>query len=320
MSVSRIFKALALISALIIPGTSGAKAFTFAAIGDVPYGPHEEFAVMIEAINHQTPAFTIHVGDIKSGSTVCSDETFIQVRQLFERFERPLIYTPGDNEWTDCHRISNGRYDPLERLEKIRQLFFSSAESLGKQRLTLQVQSAQKSFATFSENRRWSQGKVRFATLHLVGSNNNLQPGLPSTIEFAAREDASIAWLRETFTEAKASKDAAVVLAMQADTFFGEPKQGSGFVRWNAALAEEVAAWGKPVLLIQGDTHQYLKDRPLKDASGKPLTQLLRVVVPGERGADAVLIDVDTSDLTQPFRFRLMRTATRPGFCGSYRL
>lgn len=312
MSVSRIFSALALTSALIIPGTSGAKAFTFAAIGDVPYGPHEEFAVLIEAINYQTPAFTIHVGDIKSGSTVCSDETFVQVHQLFEQFAQPLIYTPGDNEWTDCHRISNGRYDPLERLEKIRQLFFSSSESLGKQRLTLQMQSTQKSFASFPENRRWSQGKVRFATLHLVGSNNNLQPGLPSTVEFAAREDANIAWLRDTFAEAKASKDEAVVLAMQADTFFGEPKKGSGFVRWNAALAEEVAAWGKPVLLIQGDTHQYLTDRPLNDASGKPLSQLVRVVVPGERGADAVLIDVDTSDLTQPFRFRLMRTATRP--------
>jgi hypothetical protein len=99
---------------------------------------------------------------------------------------------------------------------------------------------------------------------------------------------------------------------MQADTFFGEPRKGSGFVRWNAALAEEVAALGKPVLLIQGDTHQYLTDRPLKDAQGKPLTQLLRVVVPGDYRADAVLIDVDTSDTTQPFRFRLMRAGTKP--------
>lgn len=312
MPVPRLLSALTLSSALIFPCAGFAQSFTFAAIGDVPYGPHEEFAGLIAEINRQIPAFTIHVGDIKSGGTVCSDETFVQVRRLFEQFDRALIYTPGDNEWTDCHRISNGRYDPLERLEKIRQLFFSSSESLGKQRLTLQIQSAQKSFANYPENRRWSQGKVRFATLHLVGSNNNLQPGLPSTVEFAEREHANIAWLRETFAEAKANKDGAVILAMQADTFFGEPRKGSGFVRWNAALAEEVAAWGKPVLLIQGDTHQYLTDRPLKDASGKPLSQLMRVVVPGERGADAVLIDVDTSDTTQPFRFRLMRAAAKP--------
>ncbi len=312
MSVCRFVRALVGASGLSLVIGAHAQAFTFAAIGDVPYGPHEDFAALIHQLNRQSPAFTIHVGDIKSGSTVCSDETFIQVRQLFEQFDRALIYTPGDNEWTDCHRISNGQYDPLERLAKIRQLFFSSPDSLGKQRLTLQVQSAQKSFASFPENRRWSHGGVRFATLHLVGSNNNLQPGLPSTVEFPDREHANIAWLRETFAEAKANKDAAIVFAMQADTFFGEPKKGSGFVRWNAALVEEVTGWGKPVLLIQGDTHQYLTDRPLKDASGKPLSQLIRVVVPGERSADAVLIDVDISDTAQPFRFRLMRASTKP--------
>ncbi len=308
MLASRTFSALALTSALIFPVLGFAQSFTFAAIGDVPYGPHEEFAALVDKINAQSLAFTIHVGDIKSGSTVCSDETFLSVRQLFDRFNRALVYTPGDNEWTDCHRLNNGRYDPLERLEKIRQLFFASNESLGKQRLSLQTQSSQKSFTSYVENRRWSQGKVRFATLHLVGSNNNLQPGLPSSSEFAAREHANIAWLRETFAEARANMDVAIVLAMQADTFFGEPRKGSGFVRWNVALAEEVAAWGKPVLLIQGDTHQYLIDNPLKDASGKPLRQLVRVVVPGEREADAVLIDVDTTDAVTPFRFKLLRT------------
>ncbi len=308
MLASRTFSVLALTSALIFPVSGFAQSFTFAAIGDVPYGPHEEFAALVDKINTQSLAFTIHVGDIKSGSTVCSDETFLSVRRLFDRFNRALVYTPGDNEWTDCHRLNNGRYDPLERLEKIRQLFFASNESLGKQRLSLQTQSSQKSFTSYVENRRWSQGKVRFATLHLVGSNNNLQPGLPSSSEFAAREHANIAWLRETFAEARANMDVAIVLAMQADTFFGEPRKGSGFVRWNVALAEEVAAWGKPVLLIQGDTHQYLIDNPLKDASGKPLRQLVRVVVPGEREADAVLIDVDTTDAVTPFRFKLLRT------------
>ena len=312
MPASRIFSALALTSALIFPVSGFAQSFTFAAIGDVPYGPHEEFAALIDKINTRSLAFTIHVGDIKSGSTVCSDETFLSVRQLFDQFDHALIYTPGDNEWTDCHRVNNGRYDPLERLEKIRQMFFASNESLGKQRRSVQAQSSQNSFTSFVENRRWSQGKVRFATLHLVGSNNNLQPGLPSSSEFAAREHANIAWLKETFAEAKANMDSAVVLAMQADTFFGEPRKGSGFVRWNAALAQEVAAWGKPVLLIQGDTHQYLIDNPLKDASGKPLRQLVRVVVPGEREADAVLIEVDTADTVTPFQFKLLRAEKQP--------
>lgn len=312
MRATRFVIASVLSVALSAAGITHAQSFSFAAIGDVPYGPHEEFAALIGQLNQASPAFTIHVGDIKSGSTVCSDETFVRVRQLFDQFDRPLIYTPGDNEWTDCHRVSNGRYDPLERLAKIRQLFFATSQSLGKQRISLQTQSMQSSYAAFTENRRWSRDKVRFATLHLVGSNNNLQPELPSSSEFAAREQANIAWLRETFAEAKSKGDIAVVLAMQADTFFGEPRQGSGFTRWTAALAEEVAAWNKPVLLIQGDTHQYLTDRPLKDASGKPLAQLLRVVVPGEREADAVMIEVDTANASQPFRLKRLGASAKP--------
>ncbi len=35
-----------------------------------------------------------------------------------------LVYTPGDNEWTDCHRSNNGKYDPLERLAALRNGFF----------------------------------------------------------------------------------------------------------------------------------------------------------------------------------------------------
>ena len=102
---------------------ASAQSFSFAAIGDVPYGPLSELTAVTDTLNKNKLAFTIHVGDIKSGSSVCSDEIYLAVREQFERFSQPLIYTPGDNEWTDCHRISNGSYDPLERLEKVRGIF-----------------------------------------------------------------------------------------------------------------------------------------------------------------------------------------------------
>lgn len=297
---------IALACSLLLARVATAEPFTFAAIGDLPYGSTQELADMAVQINRQPVAFTIHVGDIKSGGSRCSDEAFLTVRSLFDRFDKPLIYTPGDNEWTDCHRRSCGSYDPLERLETLRALFFATPESLGRQKLSLQTQGSDARHARHVENRRWHQGKLSFATLHLVGSNNNWQPELPSVSEFAAREEANIAWLRETFAQARTRNDIAVVLAMQADTFFGRPGPDSGFTRWLAALAEEVARWNKPVLLIQGDTHLYRIDRPLKQADGTPLPQLLRVVVPGERDADAVLIDVDEGRPEQPFRVRRM--------------
>ena len=308
--IATLLNTLCIIAVLALSVPSAAASFTFAAIGDVPYGQPDELGGLAQRINRAAPAFTIHVGDIKSGGSLCSDETFAVVRRLFDEFEQPLVYTPGDNEWTDCHRRSCGQYDPLERLDKLRTMFFANEYSFGKRKLALQSQASQAGFGKYVENRRWSVGKVSFVTLHLVGSNNNWQPELPSVSEYAARDDANIAWLRDSFAHAKARQDVAIVLAMQADTFYGEPKAGSGFTRWMAALAEEVDRWGKPVLLVQGDTHVYKIDQPLKNAAGKPLPQLTRVVVPGEHRQEAVMVTVDDERTGQPFTLRLLGSTT----------
>ncbi|MDQ1616021.1 MAG: hypothetical protein QOJ60_1960, partial [Actinomycetota bacterium] len=35
----------------------------------------------------------------------------------------PVVYLPGDNEWTDCDRASiTPRFDSLDRLEHLRQV------------------------------------------------------------------------------------------------------------------------------------------------------------------------------------------------------
>ena len=297
---------------LLLMSVAKAASFSFAAIGDVPYGAPKQLEQLARQLNQQSIAFTVHVGDIKSGSSSCSDEYFLTVRELFDRFEQPLIYTPGDNEWTDCHRKSCGAYDPLERLEKIRSLFFSTNESLGHRRLPLQVQSSEPRFSKFVENRRWAVENISFATLHLVGSNNNWQPELPSVAEFAEREAANIAWLRETFDYASRQQHVAVVLAMQADTFMSDAGAGIGLAPWLQALREEVVRWNKPVLLIQGDTHMYRVDQPLKDNNGQPLRHLMRVVVPGERDIDAVMVDVNPHNPREPFRVRRLFLTAAP--------
>lgn len=292
---------------------SGARAesFRFTAIGDVPYGPVEELARLVDAINLQPTAFTIHVGDIKSGATVCDDDHFEAVRAQFDRIAQALIYTPGDNEWTDCHRLSNGSYDPMERLEKIRQLFFHSPTSLGKRPIAMQAQSARAPFTRYVENRRWYHERVSFATIHIVGSNNNLQADDTPASEFAVRNQANIAWMQETFAEARARDHAAIVLAMQADTFIGSLPSRSGFQSWLAAFAREAKAWNKPVLLIQGDSHALRIDQPVTDESGTPLLHVTRLVVAGSPMAKAILIDLELNDLSQPFRFTSMAASPR---------
>jgi hypothetical protein len=292
--------------ALFVTPLANAKNFQFVAIGDTSYISPTQLDQLVSRINQEPVNFTIHVGDIKSGSTLCSDDLFANVYSQFMAFEKPLIYTPGDNEWTDCHRKNNGPYDPIERLTKIRSLFFSSNQSLGRQTFSLEVQSAQAAYRMYSENRRWAIENMTFATIHMVGSNNNDQPELPSSSEFKLRNQANIAWMRETFASARKQGHKVIVLAMQADTFYDASKPPeSGFADWLAAFQQEVSNWNKPVLLIQGDSHVFKVDRPLK-GKGSGLDLVQRLVVPGAQITDAVIIDVDPENANQIFRIRLL--------------
>ena len=298
-SLMKIFALLVFFS----PITS-AKNFQFMAIGDTSYVSPSQLDQLVERINHEPTRFTIHVGDIKSGSTLCSDDMFARVYSQFMAFEQPLIYTPGDNEWTDCHRKNNGPYDPIERLQKIRGLFFSSDQSLGRQSLTLEQQSAQAAFRGFPENRRWSVESISFATIHMVGSNNNDQPELPSSREFTLRNQANTAWMKETFALARKQNNKAIVFAMQADTFYDPSKPPeSGFSDWLIAFQQEILSWKKPVLLIQGDSHVFKVDRPL-EGKGAGLDLVQRLVVPGAMLTDAVVIEVNPDNTTQMFTVR----------------
>src|SRR5262249_53286407 len=95
--------------------------YTFAVIGDIPYGAAQiaNFPNVVAQINaDKSVQWVDHLGDIKNGSSVCSDEYFSMIRSEFDQFTDPLVYTVGDNEWTDCHRANNGSYNPLERLAK----------------------------------------------------------------------------------------------------------------------------------------------------------------------------------------------------------
>ena len=105
----------------------GSSTFTFALLGDTPYGDAQrvQFPALVSAIDADPAVRTVlHAGDVKSGSSTCSDERFADLAALYRTFDDPLVLTPGDNDWTDCHRANNGSYVPTERLDTIRELFF----------------------------------------------------------------------------------------------------------------------------------------------------------------------------------------------------
>lgn len=284
--------------------------FYFAAIGDQQYGREGEakWPALVDSIYaDRRLRFVVHVGDIKSGATRCDDSLFEDRLGKFKAFKLPLFLTPGDNEWTDCHRANNGAYDPLERLAKLRQMFFTGDSSLGRRTLPLTRQSEDPRYALYPENELWAHGGLVFAALHIVGSNNNLGRTPENDAEFRARNQATLDWIRTSFALAKQNRFDGVVLMFQAEPYFpivpdGVEKTTDGFTDTLRVLLEESQALGKPVLAIHGDSHFFRFDKPLARGDGKALDNFFRLEVPGEDDVHWVRVDVDPTTPTSPFR------------------
>lgn len=300
------------------PGQAKPGHYSFAVIGDVPYGAAqiEAFPRWIDQINAADPAMTFHVGDIKNGSTRCDDAYYTLIRTDFDRFVNPLIYTPGDNEWTDCHRANNGAYNPLERLAHDRAVFFDRpGTTLGQNPTRVASQVA----AGFPENVQLRRAGIDFAMVHVVGSNDGLQPwtGLGNTtatpqqvVQEQARMANAIAVVRDTFAQARQRHDRAVMVLLQADMF--DPTYTPNFATDISAfkplvqtLVDEASGFDGPVYLVNGDSHIYNSDFPLAAGS----TWLTTYGITGS--ADNLeRITVDGSDNNKDW---LHVTVNRPG-------
>jgi len=286
------------------------KSFSFIAFGDMPYSlpqDYKNFENVIKTINDQNSAFTINVGDIKASGTPCSEESYTKMLNYYQQLNKAMIYVPGDNEWTDCTKKEAGAYDPEERLDVIRKFFFKDNKSLGKDKLTLTSQSQNKDFTKYVENNRWDYNGISFATIHIVGSNNNfLSNSKNGNKEFYGREAADLAWLDEVFKKAKENNVKALVLAIHADMFLGskDMKDGSGFNQVKKKIKELSFDFKKPILLINGDSHVFLIDKPFysDDKTKKSLVNFTRLQVQGDFNMHAVKISVDPTSI-QVFKF-----------------
>lgn len=271
----------------------------FGLLGDMPYFDLEEsgFARLLAAYDAEAFDFIVHVGDFKSGVSDCSDALFEARRKQFDASAHPFVFTPGDNEWTDCARVFAGRHDPLERLAKLRTLFAPPGVTLGRRTLRVERQT------DYPENARWSAGAAVFATFNMPGPDNHAR-AMPE--EARARNAANLAWLRALFAAARAGGACCVGLFTQANIFGGfpgPPTPRAAFVPFIEALAREVADFPGAVLFANGDTHFHRIDQPMKDArSGQPLRNFTRVEVYGSPVMHGLAISIVTEDGRAGFR------------------
>lgn len=315
--------------------------FDVALIGDVPYGAAAEpkYERMIADINKAGVAFTVHIGDTKSGSTRCDDAHYTKTLNWFNSFDNPLLYSIGDNEWTDCLRANNGGYDPLDRLALVRKTYFSTNMSLGRNPVQLMVQSDDPKYALYSENRMLVKAPAVFATIHMMGSNNNLEyktvqnaanPFYDNDKEYTARNAANLAWLHKAFQTARDTKSLGLMLFIQANVFesfmdTGVGSTHSGFADFITALRDETKAFNGEVVLVSGDSHYMRVDKPLTDnwpactsatgpctayvadldARGPRVINFTRVEVPGSADVDWAVAHVRPNS-RNVFQFEFM--------------
>ena len=319
-------------------GANKTNTLDFALIGDMPYNgkQRKEFVNLLNALNMEDLAFVTHDGDLwfdgiawketTEGLPPCADETFQDRLNLTKNSKHPLILTPGDNDWADCYRAKPRTYDPLERLAKLRAMFFKGDHSLGQRTIKLTRQSENSKFAKFRENVRWTYGDVQFVTLHMIGSNNNLGRTPVMDAEYKERNAANLIWLEEAFEEAKRNGSKAIMIISQANPFFEnnwanilkmrymlkglgmkppKEKMETGFDDFLEILEEQVLAFSKPVVYVHGDTHTFRIDKPLvRTPNGKRFIEnFTRVETFGFPNTHWIRVTIDPED-PNVFSFR----------------
>ncbi len=280
-------------------------AFSFAVFGDTPYNALEVLAVphVLREADEAGAAFVVHVGDLKAATESCSDRLLGDRRALLDASPRPLVFVPGDNEWTDCHRQSAGGYDPRERLDALRRIFFPDDESLGRQKLRLIRQGDEDPrFRRYRENVRWIAGSVVFVTFNVPGANNNLGRNALMDAEHTERMTANFVWLGRAVELARQPAIRGLVLLTHGDPRFDRPADvADGYTGWRYALRAHLSTLEKPMLYIHGDGHRYRVDQPLRDLlTHDRIATFTRVEVFGSPTVGWVRVNVDP-DAGWPF-------------------
>ena len=242
------------------------------------------FPGLVAAINAAGLAFSIDDGGIGSAPADCRDDYDLQTRDLFDGFDAPLIYTPGQSDWRDC-AAGDG---PLARLGSLRRIFFASNRSAG--RRTIEVQ-RQRPY--YPEDARWQYGPVTFATMHVIGEGDGLR-GDAADKEVAARQAAVSDWLEGTFDEAERVGSAGVVLIWQADPRFGQ--NVAAYNSFRGALRARTISFGRPVVAVHGDTGYFRIDKPMVDDHGRRVENFTRVETFAGPEVDWVRAIVDPAD------------------------
>lgn len=294
--------------------------FAFALMGDQPSRPGDE-----TVLNQMLAQFglaadlAIHTGNFKGKGERCDDAVYSHRRKLLDASPIPLVLTPGENDWANCDLTAAGQFGPIERLARLRDLFFEPDDSLGMLKLSLQRQSETVRFRGYPENARWEYGGILFVTVNVPGNHNNYRNGAGRNGEYEERIQADTAWLRQAFAMATRLKTRGIVVAFSADPRFSGRRDSVGtgtdpYATLKTDLARLASRYAGQILIVHGGntrTTTHRPDQPLR-VNGKPLANTTRVTTYGAaRPGSWIKVSVEPRD-RNVFKIETMDTVLQP--------
>jgi hypothetical protein len=284
--------------------SSSSSGFEFGLIG----GPHATgegragLPQLVQDVAAAEVAFTVHHGGIGAGPAGCSDDQYLETRDLFDASAAPVIYTPSEDDWANCR---SGGPGASERLGALRRILFPTDRSRGQRSMPLEGQRPE-----YPENSRWRYGPVTFATLHVIGARDGQGRDPAGDAESSARRAATLAWLNQTFDLAAGEDSAGVVLIWHANPRFRQDAPAYNDLR--GALRARTIAFGKPVVLVHADGDGFGVDQPMFDDRGRPVENFTRVKTSGSADGQWVRATVNPAN-PELFTFRLQHVGLPEG-------
>ncbi|WP_250534272.1 hypothetical protein [Caballeronia sp. AZ10_KS36] len=300
---------------------------TFAVISDALTRPADEAPVrqMLDAIaRDRDVGFIIYDGNVKGPTEPCRDSIYQSRRDLLDASRTPVVLVLGQHDWADCGLTHGGAYDPVERLDFVRQLFFADASSLGQNPLTLTRESDVARFRPFRENVRWQAEGIAFIGLNAPSPNNHYLTAGGRNGEFEDRAVATTFWLDHAAESARRAGMRALVIVLQGDPDFAryerrdrfawlrfsranEPRDG--FLELKRSLVKAAETFRGPVIVIHrteaSEPNGFHIDQPLRNDKGLTVTNLTRVALSLKRPQSQWLEVVSDARWHPPFRLRV---------------
>jgi hypothetical protein len=307
---------------------------TFAIASNALDKPADEAALqhMLDAIGRErNTSFIVYDGNLKGETEPCRDSLYDTRQQIFDTSRKPVILLPGGNDWASCGLAQAGRYDPVERLDFIRQLFFGDSNSLGQTPMNIARESDVARFRPFRENVRWHANGIAFIGLNAPAPNNHYLSAGGRNGEFEDRSIANAFWLEHAVETARRAEMRAVVVILQGDPDFTRYERRDrfawlrfsrgdttrdGFLELKRSLVKAAELFHGPVIVIHGSDTLLPKgfriDQPLRNDKGVVVANLTRIAL-GLKKPQSQWLEVESDfGWRPPFRVRVRDVVVRP--------